>query len=50
MVSRSIDHVCVAIYNFAIVAGSAYIVFWREQSGWWFLLTLLLMCRSSEHE
>jgi hypothetical protein len=27
------------LYLVAIIFGTAYIVFWRYESGWWFLLT-----------
>ena len=31
------------LYNLALVAGTAYLVFWRGESAWCFLLTLLFM-------
>jgi hypothetical protein len=33
----------VIIYNFLIVAGTAYLVAIYEWSPWWFLLTFMLM-------
>lgn len=29
-------------FHLALWAGTAYIVFWRGESGWWFVLTLLV--------
>lgn len=31
------------IWNIFIIAGTSYIVFWKGESGWWFLLAILLM-------
>ena len=31
------------IADLFILSGTAYIVFWLEYSGWWFLLTCLLL-------
>jgi len=31
------------LYALAIIAGTAFLVFWRGESGWWFLLALLLL-------
>jgi hypothetical protein len=33
----------ILIYNFLIVAGTAYLVAIYDWSGWWFLLTFMLM-------
>ena len=33
-----------AIVDIVILVGTGYIVFWRGESGWWFLLALLLIC------
>ncbi|MFT4117492.1 hypothetical protein [Bradyrhizobium sp.] len=33
----------VAVWNGAIIAGTAYIVFWKGYSGWWWLLALVLL-------
>jgi len=30
-------------WNFTILLGTSYIVFWLGYSGWWFLLALVLM-------
>jgi hypothetical protein len=32
-----------AIFNFAVLAGTAYLVGWRDWSPWWFLLAFLSM-------
>jgi len=31
------------IYNLIILSGTAYLVGWQDWSGWWFLLTVLLL-------
>jgi hypothetical protein len=35
--------IAVLIYNFLIVAGTAYLVAVYDWSGWWFLLTIMLL-------
>lgn len=42
--------VFVAYYLFCafLLAGTAYIVFWKQQSGWWFLLALVFANLSPE--
>jgi len=35
--------IAIALYNLTIVAGTAYLVAVHDWSGWWFLLTILLM-------
>ena len=30
-------------YNAFLISGCAYLVFWKGHSGWWFLLTLVLL-------
>ena len=32
----------IVVWEGAILGGFTYLVFWREQSGWWFVLALLL--------
>jgi hypothetical protein len=32
---------CASLCSIALYAGTAYIVFWLNYSGWWWLLTLL---------
>lgn len=34
-------------FNAGLIAGTAYVVFWLGQSGWWWLLTVCLMVGSS---
>lgn len=36
----------ILIYNLLLLAGTAYIVFWKNQSGLWFILAvcLLMVC------
>jgi hypothetical protein len=41
--SKTMLGVAVLIYNFAIVAGTAWLVAVHDWSGWWFLLTCMLM-------
>ncbi|BCS83132.1 hypothetical protein QLL95_gp0991 [Cotonvirus japonicus] len=31
------------IWNIFIISGTAYIVFWKNHSAWWFLLAVLLL-------
>lgn len=38
------------IWNLFVLGGTAYLVFERGHSGWWFLLALLLMQNVSEKE
>jgi hypothetical protein len=30
------------VWDLGIIAGGAYVVFWRGRSGWWLLLALLI--------
>ncbi len=39
----------VCLYNFAIVAGTVWLV-WHGWSGWWFLAALFFLARSSKDE
>jgi hypothetical protein len=34
--------VCDAVWCLTILAACAYIVFWRGESGWWFVLALFI--------
>lgn len=43
-------YLVVGAYNLIVVAGTAYIVFWLGHSGWWFLLTVLLMVSVTRNE
>jgi len=38
-------NIAVLIYNLCIVAGTAYLVALHDWSGWWFLLTIMLLMR-----
>jgi len=29
------------LYNVFIIGGTAYLVFWKGQSGWWFILAMI---------
>jgi hypothetical protein len=31
------------IYAITVLFGTAYVVFWKGQSGWWFLLSVALL-------
>jgi hypothetical protein len=35
--------IAILIYNFAIIAGTAWLVALHDWSGWWFLLTFAMM-------
>ena len=37
-----LDYVVHLFFCLAILSGTAYLVFWRGESGWWFCLTILL--------
>jgi hypothetical protein len=41
--SKTMLGVAVLIYNFAIVAGTAWLVAVHDWSGWWFMLSLAIM-------
>lgn len=36
------------LYSLAIISGTAYLVFWKDASGWWFVLAALLINNSPE--
>lgn len=40
---KVIDLFLVLLYNFSLVAGTVYLVGWKDWSGWWFLFTALLI-------
>jgi hypothetical protein len=43
--------IAILIYNFAIIAGTAWLVALHDWSGWWFLMAgLLLMSMRSKDE
>jgi hypothetical protein len=33
----------ILLYNITLIAATGYLVFWKGYSGWWFLLTLVLI-------
>ncbi len=47
--SRVVDHFMVCLYNFGVLAGTAWLV-WHGWSGWWFLFALICLARSSKDE
>lgn len=40
--AQTVCAVCDFIWSAAMIGGCAYLVFWRDVSGWWFLLAMLL--------
>jgi hypothetical protein len=40
--------VAVLIYNFSIVAGTAYLVALHNWSGWWFVLAFLMLANDTK--
>lgn len=36
------------LYNVLLISGTGYVVFVLGHSGWWFLLTLVLLCSPSK--
>lgn len=36
--------VCDTIFQMALIAGGAYLVFWRDQSGWILFWAIVLAC------
>lgn len=36
------------IYNLILLVGTAYLVGWQGWSGWWFLLTVILLASGKE--
>lgn len=44
---------CQFMWAVIVLVGCSYVVFWKGQSGWWFVLAVALMgtrCRPSETE
>lgn len=33
----------ILVWNVIVLVGTAYIVFWKKHSGWWFLLAVILL-------
>lgn len=44
-VCRVILGIIFLLYNFAILSGTAYLVFYKEINPWWFLLAFLVLIR-----
>ena len=42
--------IVVCLYNFALVAGTAYLVALHDWSPWWFLLTIMFMANIFKKE
>ncbi len=40
--STQLDNIMSFIWAIGIIGGCTYLVFWKEASGWWYLLALLL--------
>ena len=40
------DHLVTGVYNLAVVAGCAYVVFGLGHSGWWFVVAAIFLCSS----
>jgi hypothetical protein len=41
--SYAVVALLVLLYNFALVAGTVYLIVFYDWSPWWFLLTILLL-------
>lgn len=39
----ALDSILVVFYVLFILSGTTYLVFWRDASGWWYLLALLFI-------
>lgn len=48
--STTLDNIIGFIWAIVIVFGCSYLVFWKEESPWWFLLALLLLNVSVYHK
>lgn len=42
--------IAVCLYNFSLVAGTAYLVALHDWSPWWFLLTIMFMANIFKSE
>ena len=43
-----IDNLITGVINLTVICGCAYIVFWKDHSGWWFLMAFLLLHKPSK--
>jgi hypothetical protein len=41
-VSKTVCHLCDLVWSLTIVGACTYLVFWRNESGWWYVLAVLL--------
>jgi hypothetical protein len=48
--NKTIIGIALLIYNFALVAGTAWLVALHDWSGWWFLLTGMLLMSIKDKE
>lgn len=48
--STTIDNIIVLLWAVFIISGCSYLVFWRNESGWWFILAILLLSASVYHK
>lgn len=46
--NKTIENMLVMLWNFFIIGGTAYLVFFKEHSGWWFALAYCFLARSTE--
>lgn len=40
--SKSVCYICDLIWSLTIMAGCTYLVFWKDQSGGWYVLALFM--------
>lgn len=38
------DMILTTLWNATVIGVCTYLVFWKDYSGWWFLLAFILMC------
>lgn len=48
--STTLDNLLGFIWSAGVLCGTTYLVFWRGESGAWYLLALILMSVSVYHE
>lgn len=46
--NNTIIGIAILLYNFALIAGTTWLVAMHDWSGWWYLLTVLLMIYAKE--
>jgi hypothetical protein len=48
---RSTLHTLIAaIWTLTIIGGCTYLVFWKDASGWWYLLAMLFLPNGCENK